>query len=59
MKIQVKIFNDHDLDRLEKWINEFLSDVELVDIKYTSTKTSSAYNEEIDYSALVIYKKEV
>ncbi|MGL4645388.1 MAG: sporulation protein Cse60 [Vagococcus fluvialis] len=59
MRIQVEIFNDNNMDRLQKCMNEFLSKVELVDIKYSTCISSEAYGEEIDYSALVIYKKEV
>lgn len=57
MKKQVEIFNDNNIDRLQRCINGFLSKVELVDIKYSTCISSEAYDEEIDYSALVIYKE--
>lgn len=58
MKTRVKIFDNEMPDKLEKDINEFLNEKLLIDIKYTSSRSSKDYGEEILFSALVIYEEE-
>ena len=54
MNTKVKMFNECYSEELEKEVNTFLKNVDLVDIKYSVT----IYDKEVlDYSAMVIYKE--
>ncbi len=54
MNVKVKMFNECYPEKLEKEVNTFLKNVDLVDIKYAVT----IYDKEVlDYSAMVIFKE--
>jgi hypothetical protein len=54
--MKVKIFDEEDEQDLEEDINSFISDKEIIDIKYQIS--TSIYSEEQIYcfSAMIIYK---
>ena len=57
--MKVKLFDEsHELD-LEKDINEFIKDVELIDIKYTTAVSIFAEEQIYCFSALLLYKEKI
>ncbi|MBS6069073.1 MAG: sporulation protein Cse60 [Enterococcus avium] len=56
---RVKYFDEENPMKLEREINEFLSEtnVSFVDIKFQSEKSSEGYGEEILYSVFLIYEE--
>lgn len=57
-KLKTKIFFGKNIIKLEKDVNEFLSDIDpddLIDVKYEMTYTGTIYN--VSYSVMIIYKE--
>lgn len=55
--MKVKIFDeDHELD-LEEDINKFISDKEIMDIKYNVSVAISGEDQIYCYSAMIIYEE--
>lgn len=57
-KLKTKFFSGKNIIKLEKDVNEFLSDIDpedLIDVKYEMTYTGTIYN--ISYSVIIIYKE--
>ena len=56
---RVKYFDEENPMKLEREINEFLSEtnVSFVDIKFQSEKSSEGYGEEILHSVFLIYEE--
>lgn len=54
--MKVKIFDfQHEID-LEKAINQFIKDKEIIDIKYQISNFYDGKNQIYTYSALIMYK---
>lgn len=59
-KLKTKFFLGRNINRLEKEINEFLSNIDpndLIDVKYEMTDIGSSSIHNISYSAMIIYKE--
>lgn len=57
-KLKTKFFLGKNIIKLEKDVNEFLSDIDpddLIDVKYEMTYTGTIYN--ISCSVMIIYKE--
>lgn len=56
---RVKYFDAENPDKLEREINEFLSETEVtyVDMKFQSEKSSEGYGEEILFSVFLVYEE--
>ncbi|OFL87299.1 sporulation protein Cse60 [Enterococcus sp. HMSC072H05] len=56
---RVKYFDEENPMKLEREINEFLSEtnVSFVDIKFQSEKSSEGYGEEILHSVFLVYEE--
>lgn len=57
MLIKVKIIGNDIEDELEKEINKFIEDKDIIDIKYTQSVQGDEYMYNY-FSALIIYKEE-
>lgn len=57
--MKVKIFDEsHEID-LEEDINDFIKDIELIDIKYNTAVSIFAEEQIYCFSALILYKDKV
>ncbi|MDB1728763.1 sporulation protein Cse60 [Enterococcus avium] len=56
---RVKYFDEENPMKLEREINEFLSETEVtyVDMKFQSEKSSEGYGEEILFSVFLVYEE--
>ena len=57
--MKVKIFDESHEKDLENDINEFINDIELIDIKYNTAVSIFAEEQIYCFSALILYKDKV
>lgn len=58
--LKTKFFLGKNISKLEKEVNEFLSDInpnDLIDVKYEMTNTGAGNIYYISYSVIIIYKE--
>lgn len=57
--MKVKLFDESHEKDLENDINEFIKDIELIDIKFNSAVSIFAEEQVFCFSALILYKESI
>ena len=57
--MKVKLFDESHENDLENDINEFIKDIELIDIKFNAAVSIFAEEQVFCFSALIMYKEKI